>query len=159
MVQVRPADDGLVLQQLLYADEVRSLKDLDIEPVAVSAAELKLALQLVEQIAADSYEPSQYEDQEKKRILAAIDAKIAGKQIVATSHAEDDAGGGQVIDLMAALQASLGKTRAAKPAPAKARREEPAPVAPLVATAERKPVRRAAKAAEPAAPVRARARK
>ena len=62
---------------------------------------------------------------------------------------------------MAALQASLGHTRAAKPAaPAKARREEPAPVEPLAATAERKPVRRAAKAAaEPAAPVRARARK
>jgi len=161
VVQVRPAEDGLVLQQLLYADEVRSLKDLGIEKVEVSPAELKLALQLIEQIAADSYEPSQYEDGEKKRILAAIDQKIAGKQIVAAAHPEDEAGG-QVIDLMAALQASLGKTRAAKPeaAPAKAA-QRAAAVTPMVDTKERKPVRRAAKVEEPAvvAPARARAKK
>jgi len=155
MVQVRPAEDGLVLQQLLYSDEVRSLKDLDIDKVEVSSAELKLALQLIEQIAADNYEPTQYEDTEKKRILAAIDQKIAGKQIVAAAHPEDE-GGGQVIDLMQALQASLGKKRApsakADTAPAKA----PA----LVDTKERKPVRRAAKVEEPAvAPARARAKK
>ena len=46
VVQVRAAEDGLVLQQLLYADEVRSLKDLDIEEVKPSDAEVKLALQL-----------------------------------------------------------------------------------------------------------------
>ena len=51
VVQVRPAEDGLVLQQLLYADEVRQMKELDIEKVSVSDAELKLALQLIEQIA------------------------------------------------------------------------------------------------------------
>jgi DNA end-binding protein Ku len=161
VVQVRPAEDGLVLQQLLYADEVRSLKDLGIEKVEVSSAELKLALQLIEQIAADSYEPAQYEDEEKKRILAAIDQKIAGKQIVAAAHPEDEAGG-QVIDLMAALQASLGKARKAKPdvAPAKAAART-ADVAPMVDTKERKPVRRAAKVEEPAvaAPVRARAKR
>ncbi|MEJ7688748.1 MAG: Ku protein, partial [Variovorax sp.] len=71
VVQVRPAEDGLVLQQLLYADEVRSLADLDIEQVAVSTAELQLALQLIEQISQDSYDPAQYEDEEKKRVLAA----------------------------------------------------------------------------------------
>lgn len=153
MVQVRPAEDGLVLQQLLYADEVRSLKDLDIDKVDVSSAELKLALQLIEQIAAESYDPAQYEDTEKKRILAAIDQKIAGKQIVAAAHPEDEAGG-QVIDLMQALQASLGKKRAPAKAPAAAE------AAPMLDTKERKPVRRAAKAEEPAvAPVRARAKK
>ena len=64
VVQVRPAEDGLVLQQLLYADEVRQLKELDIEKVTVSDAELKLALQLIEQIAEDNYDPRQYEDEE-----------------------------------------------------------------------------------------------
>ena len=44
VVQVRPAENGLVLQQLLYAEEVRSLKDLNIEHVDVSSAELQLAL-------------------------------------------------------------------------------------------------------------------
>src|ERR671921_558423 len=57
VVQVRPAEDGLVLQQLLYADEVRQLKELDIEKVTVSDAELKLALQLIEQISEDTYDP------------------------------------------------------------------------------------------------------
>src|SRR5690606_30844744 len=47
VVQVRAEEDGLVLQQLLYADEVRSLKDLDVERTKVSAAELKLAVQLI----------------------------------------------------------------------------------------------------------------
>ena len=47
VVQVRAVEDGLVLQQLLYANEVRSLKALEIEPVAVSAAEVSLAKQLI----------------------------------------------------------------------------------------------------------------
>src|SRR6476620_11484449 len=107
VVQVRPAEDGLVLQQLLYADEVRSMKELDIEKVTVSPAELKLAMQLIEQISEDTYDPTMFEDEEKKRILAAIDEKIAGKQVVAMEPVEPQAGG-QVIDLMEALRASLG---------------------------------------------------
>lgn len=43
-LQIRPAEDGLVLQPLLYAAEVRSLKDLDIERTDVAPAELKLAI-------------------------------------------------------------------------------------------------------------------
>jgi len=108
VVQVRPVEDGLVLQQLLYADEVRSLKDLGIEPVTVTAGELQLALQLIDQISQDAYDPSQYADEERKRILAAIDEKIAGKQVVASAHDEAPSTA-QVIDLMEALRASLGK--------------------------------------------------
>ncbi|AJG24994.1 Ku protein [Cupriavidus basilensis] len=155
MVQIRPAEDGLVFQQLLFADEVRSMKELHIEQVDVSDAELKLALQIIDQAAEDSYEPTQYEDEEKKRILQAIDAKIAGKQIVSPEQVEVSASG-QVIDLMEALRASLAKGgRKAKPpaATAKAPVEE---VADLV-TKERKSVKRAEKVAE--APSRVRARK
>ena len=111
VVQVRPAEDGLVLQQLLYADEVRSMKELDIEKVQISPAELKLAMQLIEQISEDTYDPTMFEDEEKKRILAAIDEKIAGKQIVANEPLEPASSGAQVIDLMEALRASLGKAR------------------------------------------------
>jgi DNA end-binding protein Ku len=141
VVQVRPCEDGLVLQQLLYAEEVRSHKDLDIEKVDVSPAEMQLALQLIDQIAADSFDPTQYVDEEKKRILAAIDEKIAGKQVVAAAH-EETQGTAQVIDLMEALRQSLAKK-------------------PAVATKERKGAKRAAEpAAEPvAAPAKARARK
>jgi DNA end-binding protein Ku len=102
-----------VLQQLLYADEVRSLKDLGIEKVDVSGAELQLALQLIDQISEDSYEPAQFEDAEKKRILAAIDAKIAGNDVVASAHNEEP-NTGQVIDLMEALRASLQKSESAR---------------------------------------------
>src|SRR5262249_48176701 len=101
VVQIRQTEEGLVLQQLLYAAEVRSHKDLDIEKVEVSQGELQLALQLIDQIATDHYDPTQYVDEEKKRILAAIDEKIAGKQVVANepNAAPDSA---QVIDLMEA---------------------------------------------------------
>jgi DNA end-binding protein Ku len=112
VVQVRPAAGGLVLQQLLYADEVRSPADLDIPLAAVGDGELELALRLIEQGSQDAYDPHQFVDEEKQRILAAVERKIAGREIVATSH--EPAPGAQVIDLMEALRASL------RPAPAAA---------------------------------------
>lgn len=159
IVQVRPEEDGLVFQQLLYADEVRSLADLHVEHVDVSDTEMKLALQIIEQGAEDNYDPSAYEDEEKKRILAAIDEKIAGKQVVVHEAREELAGGGQVIDLMDALRASLKGGAKAKAAPAPKRSKSAEPVSELpVAPKTRKPPARAAKA--PAeAPARVRARK
>ena len=157
VVQVRPVEDGLVLQQLLYADEVRSLKDLGIDKVSVSDSELQLALQLIDQISEDGYDPTQYVDEEKQRVLAAIDQKItSGKEVVASAHHEAPSTA-QVIDLMDALRASLGK----KPAAAKAAaRAEPA-VEAAKEPKERKGAKRsaAAKAEEAAAPVPVRARK
>ena len=148
VVQVRPVEDGLVLQQLLYADEVRSLKDLHIEPVSVTPAELQLALQLIEQISADAYDPALYEDEEKKRILAAIDQKIAGQQVVASVRHEEPSSA-QVIDLMDALRASLGKkTAAARPAAAES--------AAAAAAKERKGAKRAVAPKAETAPARAR---
>jgi DNA end-binding protein Ku len=183
VVQVRPAEDGLVLQQLLYADEVRSLRDLDIEKVAVSDNELNLALQFIEQISKDEYDPAEFEDEEKKRILAMIDQKIAGKEIVASEEAEPSRGA-QVIDLMDALRASLAqRDKPGKPAEAKAAapraaatgaaganesatvsriaagKTVPSTEAPAAGAPERKGVRRAQKAKETAAPARVRARK
>ena len=122
VVQVRAAEDGLVLQQLLYADEVRSLKELDIEQVQPSDAEVKLALQLIDQIAEDSYDPTQYVDEEKQRILAAIDAKIAGQEVVATSLDAPP----KVVNLMDALKKSLDAVSTGKKKTAKAVAEKPA---------------------------------
>ena len=164
VVQVRPVEDGLMLQQLLYADEVRSLKELNIEPVSVSSSELQLALQLIDQISEDSYDPREHVDEEKKRILAAIDEKISGKQVVASAHNEEPSTA-QVIDLMDALRASLGKkpgSAAATPAKAVAKAATDT-VTPLADIKERKGAKRAAKSDEPAvapaAPARARAKK
>jgi DNA end-binding protein Ku len=154
IVVVRPTDEGLIFQQLLFADEVRSLAELSIEHVPVSDAELKLALQIIEQGAQDSYDPTAYENEEKKRILAAIDQKIEGKQIVSNESAESDSGG-QVIDLMDALRASLGRG-GAKPKTVRKSKDAPE-AAPTVLPRTRKPAQRAEKA--PATTAKARARK
>ncbi len=87
------------------------MKDLDIEKAPIQKAELQLALQLIDQISAEGYEPTDFEDEEKKRVLAAIDEKIAGKQIVVSQAPEPV--GGQIIDLMDALRASLASKKPA----------------------------------------------
>lgn|SRR2546425_3234041 len=152
MVQIRPAEDGLVFQQMLFADEVRSLKDLHIEHADVSDAELQLALQIIDQAAEENYDPTQYEDEEKKRVLKAIDEKIAGKNIVTPEQVEVSPGG-QVIDLMEALRASLAKRGKTKAPATKA--ETPAGDVAVLATKERKGVKQKAEAP----PARVRARK
>jgi DNA end-binding protein Ku len=130
VVQIRAAKGGMVLQQLLYAEEVRSLEDLHIEPAPVGDAELNLAKQLIEQISADSYDPADFVDEEKRRILAAVEEKIAGKPLAAMERAPTT---GQVLNLMEALRASVqGKLGA------HGRAERTKPVA-----AERKPAKRA----------------
>nr|WP_297532548.1 Ku protein [uncultured Roseateles sp.] len=177
IVQVRANADGLILQQLRYAEEVRSLVDLNIEHAPVSSSELQLALKLVETIAEDDFRPEEFQDEEKARVLAAIDEKVAGKQIVASSHSEDEVvAGGQVIDLMEALRSSLAKKPAAKADKAdkadktdKGDRADKAVKTPSnvtrlkaeAAPAVRKPAKRAAPTPEPvAAPApRTRARK
>jgi DNA end-binding protein Ku len=162
VVQVRAKEEGLILQQLLYADEVRSLEDLEIEQLEPSASELKLALQLIDQISQESYEPALFEDEEKKRILAAIDAKIAGEEIVAAEHPED-AASGQVIDLAEMLKASLVRNATSGPQvrPAAAKRSASPPAgAPLRSVSSK--AKRAPKVAEKAvapAPSRARMKK
>lgn len=106
VVQVRAAEDGLVLQQLLYAEEVRSLRALEIGLLPAEKAELQLALQLIELNSEDSFDPTQFVDEEKQRILAAVEQKVAGQQIVAPDATEGSRSA-EVIDLMAALRASL----------------------------------------------------
>lgn len=109
-VQVRPSlEGGLVLQQLLYADEVRSFKELNIPSGDVPKKELDLAVMLIEQIAQD-FDPNEYQNDFKYRIEAAIEQKIEGKEVTVAEEPEK-AGGGQVIDLMEALRASLAKKK------------------------------------------------
>ena len=107
VVQVRAVDGGLVLQQLRYAEEVRSVGDLKIDLVPVTKAELQLALQLIEHIAEEAFDPTQFVDEEKQRILAAVEKKIAGQQIIAPQHVE--ASRAEVVDLMTALRASINE--------------------------------------------------
>src|SRR5213078_180229 len=97
IVMIRPVDDGLVMQQLLYAGEVRSMKDIEIPKTEVRDAELKLAQQLIEQQAVDKFDPSAYTDEVRDRVEAAIQKKVEGQEITMAEAPEQ---GAQVIDLM-----------------------------------------------------------
>jgi DNA end-binding protein Ku len=122
IVMIRPVDDGLVMQQLLYAGEVRSIKDIDIPRTEVRDAELKLAQQLIEQQTSERFDPGVYTDEVRARIEAAVQKKVEGQQITLAQAPEPT---GQVIDLMEALRASLEK-KPAKRAPAAAPASKPA---------------------------------
>jgi len=130
IVMIRPVEDGLVMQQLLYAGEVRSMKEIEIPQTEVKPAELKLAKQLIEAQASEEFDPSQYTDQVAERIEAAVQKKVEGQEITMTEAPEG--GGAQVIDLMEALRASLEKKPAKdvrKPPKRAQVAEAPAPVA------------------------------
>ena len=103
LVLIRPVAGGLVMQQLLYADEVRSITEVPTGEAEVKESELKLAVQLVEQIAAEEFHPENYEDEVKKRYQAAIQNKVEGQEITVAPEPPK----AQIIDLMEALKASL----------------------------------------------------
>ena len=130
IVMIRPVDDGLVMQQLLYAGEVRSMKEIEIPETEVKPAELKLAEQLIAAQSSDTFDPSAYTDTVATRIESAIQKKVEGQEITMQDEPEV---GAQVIDLMEALRASLEKKAVA---PSKAKEA-------ASASADRKPPKRA----------------
>jgi DNA end-binding protein Ku len=134
IVMIRAVDDGLVMQQLMYSGEVRSMKDIDIERTEVRPTELKLAKQLIDAQSSDKFDPTQYKDDVSARIEAAISKKVEGQEITMSDAPETTA---KVIDLMEALRASLDRKPPRKGA------------APVKADDGRKPAKRAAAAAQP----------
>ena len=107
IIVIRPVDDGLAMHQLHFQAEVRAIKDIGLEAAQVSDAELKLAEQLIEHLAAKRFDPAEFHDEFKGRVEAAIQRKVAGKEI-SLAEAPVAKAGGNVIDLMGALRASLG---------------------------------------------------
>ena len=155
IVMIRPVEDGLIMPQLLYSEEVRSIKDVEIPKIEVREGELKLAHQLIEQQSSDRFDPAAYKDDVRARVEAAIQKKVEGQEVTLADGAEG--AGAQVIDLMEALRASLERKGTA---PSKVQPAAPAaePVAPAAPEEGRKPPKRAP-AAEPAPAARVRARK
>jgi DNA end-binding protein Ku len=135
IVLLRPLGQGLVMQQLRYADEVRPMADVPLpEKVDVKDVELKLALQLIEQSVSKDFKPEKYRDSVRDRVLEIIQKKVEGQEI---TIAPSEAPKAQVIDLMEALKASLGEgggaaasARARKPAKPSPRAEKKAAEAP-----------------------------
>ena len=108
---IRAVEHGLVMQQLMYAGEVRPFNEIEIPPTEVKDAELKLAKQLIDAQTSKAFDPTEYTDTVAARINDAIEKKVAGQEI---TMAEAPESGAQVIDLMEALRASLEKKGTAK---------------------------------------------
>jgi DNA end-binding protein Ku len=106
IVIIRALEDGLVMHQLHFKAEVRDLKDLGIEAAPVSEPELKLARQLIDQLGSKRFDPNEYTDEHRGRVEAAIQRKVDGKE-VSLAEGPVSAKGGNVIDLMEALRASI----------------------------------------------------
>lgn len=118
LAALRVRDDVLVLQTLLWSDEVREAKfaALDV-PVKISAKELELSASLVESYSSD-FDPAQFVDEYQQELRTLIDAKLEKGDALDTAETFGERGekdsGGEVIDLMAALQASVERSRAAR---------------------------------------------
>ena len=119
LVMVRPMNGGLAMEQLHYADEIRSFSEVPIEEAEVKQEELKLAIQLVEQAATEVFNPKNYKDEVRERILELIQRKIDGEDITVTPAEEPEH---KIIDIMEALKASItagAKGQAGERKPAK----------------------------------------
>ncbi|HEY9558951.1 MAG TPA: Ku protein [Acidimicrobiales bacterium] len=113
---VRPKDGALVLSTMVYADEVVAPSDIseiaEIEGVEVSDKELTMARQLIASLSEESFEPDKFEDTYRNQVMDLIEAKASGKtEIIAppAALAED-----KVVDLMAALEASVKEAKQAR---------------------------------------------
>ncbi len=125
LVMVRPFEGGLLLEQLRYASEVRSFSDVPLEEGEVSDSELELAVQLVDQASSDAFEATDYKDDVRERMLELIQQKVDGEDIVTVAEEEPQT---QIIDLMAALKASLSEEDSErKPAKAASAKKKKAP--------------------------------
>ncbi|MBW9118536.1 Ku protein [Microbacterium trichothecenolyticum] len=118
LAALRVRDDVLVLQTLLWSDEVReaAFPALD-ETVRISAKELELSASLVESFSSD-FDPEEFKDEYQEELRTLIEAKLEKGDAVDTAETfgeqEQEEAGGEVIDLMAALRASVEKSRAAR---------------------------------------------
>jgi DNA end-binding protein Ku len=109
LATLRVRDGVFVLEMMLWPDEIREPKFgfLD-EDVEVRQQELAMAQSLIETLSGD-FEPDQYSDNYREALQALIEAKVAGREVVAP--AEPTADNGTVVDLMAALRASVEAAR------------------------------------------------
>jgi DNA end-binding protein Ku len=112
LVAIRPAPgDVLMMETMIFADEVIPPEDLDDLPSAkdlkATARELKMAQQLIDSLSSD-FEPDKYRDEYREKVLELIERKAAGEEIAVQPEAPQPK---QVPDLMAALEASLAAVK------------------------------------------------
>jgi DNA end-binding protein Ku len=127
LAAIRPLDGALAMSTMRFADEVappRTIDDIPSRRQKPELKELKLALQIIESLASE-WDPKRYHDTYTEQMKDLIDAKAKGKDV--TIEAEEEEAGAEVVDLMAALEASIrerkrGTTRARRRSTSSARR-------------------------------------
>jgi DNA end-binding protein Ku len=111
LVAIRPAGDILMMETMIFADEVVAHDELDGLPDAkelkASQRELKMAQQLIDSLSSD-FDPSRYHDEYREKVLELIERKAQGEEIAVQPEAPQPA---KVPDLMAALEASLAAVK------------------------------------------------
>jgi DNA end-binding protein Ku len=158
LATLRVREGVLVLETMVWPDEVREpdFAFLD-DDVQVRPQELAMAQSLIESMSAD-FDPGQYHDDYREALQQVIEAKVEGREVVEQPVEEEQTG--SVVDLMAALRASVAAAKKgrgeeeeapAKPAkaPAKAAKKAPAKTAAKKAPAKKAPAKKAAKKAAP----------
>jgi DNA end-binding protein Ku len=112
LVAIRVVEDMLCIETMRYADEVIGRDDLiQEEDVELTERERTMARQLVESLAVDRFEPEKFHDEFREQVMDLIERKTAGEEIVSEPVVEPP---GRVLDLVAALEASLAKADTAK---------------------------------------------
>ena len=112
---VRASEGHLVLSTMVYADEVNSFENLDgvdnLVDIEVRDAEIDMAMALIDSLSAD-FEPEKYTDEHRERILEMVQRKADGEEVVTEAPAAAD--DTKVVDLMAALEASVAAAKDAR---------------------------------------------
>ena len=105
------------METMLFADEVNPLDELDLPgpDVDVTEREEKMARSLIDSLSTE-FEPEKYHDEYRERVLELIEQKASGQEIVVEEPTEEPT---KVVDLMAALEASLAAVKAGKDEPDK----------------------------------------
>src|SRR5882757_3202192 len=111
IVLLRPFHQGLIMHQLRYGNEVKDWTEVPMPDLPeIKPAELGLAKQIIQQIAAETFHADKYKDEVQTRMMDLIQKKIEGQEITSAPEAP----AGKVIDLMEALKASLGMSKGAE---------------------------------------------
>src|SRR5205807_1208027 len=111
-VILRPDQGGLMLHTMYYENEVRRLENFGKADIELRDAEVKVAHQLIQALAAD-FKPEKYSDTFEENLKKMIQARLEGKEVEAVEKPRKPA---PVVDLMDALRKSLEQTSKKKPA-------------------------------------------
>jgi len=111
LVAIRPAGDVLMMETMLFHDEVVPAHDIDDLPeskeLKATDRELKMAQQLIDSLSSE-FDPASYHDEYREKVLELIERKASGEEIAVQPEAPEPA---KVPDLMAALEASLAAVK------------------------------------------------